>query len=122
MIEVGDVVTIDPEIFALEHRGRKTTVLEVREETREPSGTVYYHYRLDLKDSHKGEWYEESQLLPEDEQLLDLEAKIRRLSQQFPCQCDFEADTERQDLADLDEVGLMHFFESQAFFADGHGE
>ena len=106
MIEIGDVVTIDREIFALEHRGRKATVLEVREETREPSGAVYYHYRLDLKDPRKGEWYEESQLLPEDEQSLDLETKMRRWSQRFPHYCDYEAmqkDTQREDLDDMDD-------------------
>ena len=106
-IELGDTVTIDPEYFASEHRGRRATVLEVREEVREPSGSTYYHYRLDLKDSRKGDWYKEYQLLTDGDVPHDIETTLRRWSQILPHQCDWEAmKTQRTDSDDWDDEGF----------------
>jgi hypothetical protein len=82
-IELGDVVTIDPNTRVLEHAGETAVVQEISEEFHEPSGVTYYHYRLDLKDSEKGDWYKEYHLVPACDDTLDLEATLRRWNQRM---------------------------------------
>ncbi len=62
-IELGDVVTIDPNMSILEHAGRTAAVQQVSEEFHESSGMTYYHYRLDFKDPQQGDWHKECQLV-----------------------------------------------------------
>ena len=105
-IHVGDVVTIDPEHFYLENRGQRATVLEFREEVREPSGSVYFQYRLDLTDARKGDWYQEYQLVPKSDGAHDLVTFVRRLSQEVPNPCDYEAMKSRSTDDDEDFDGF----------------
>ncbi len=90
-IQVGDPETIDPDIFALEHRGREATVLEVREEVRQPSGSTFYHFRLDLRDSRSGEWNPGADLVLAEEAGRDMETILRRWRQRFAGLDDWEA-------------------------------
>ena len=100
-IEIGDVVTIDPNRPALEHAGRTAAVRQVSEEFHEPSGMTYYHYRLDLKDHRQGDWYKECQLVPACDDTLDLETTHRRWNQQMQPARDLEV-VRNQDTGCLD--------------------